>query len=332
MAHELEIKKGAASMFYVGEVPWHGLRTQLAEPATAAEAIRLANLDWRVKKVPLFVQQENVTLRVPSSYAVVRSDMWGKPKCPVLGLVGETYTPLQNVDAFRFFDPIVGDDAAVYHTAGVLRHGERTWILAKLPNDIIVKGDDIAEKFLLLSNSHDGKSSVQVKFTPIRVVCQNTLTMALSQGRTIRVSHTKDMAQRLHHARKLLGIIDKQYDDIGMTFQRMCGLELNQAGVDAYFQAVYPDPMDEADETGRRRAQQNRFWAEVFFDEGKGNRAPGVHGTLWAAYNGVTELVDHRKTKQDDDRRLNSIWFGDGYLVKARAYRIAKELLQQLAT
>ena len=332
MAHEIETRDGRASMFYVDEPPWHGLGTQLSKPATAEEAIRFAHMGWEVKKVPLFAHEGNIGMRVESSYAIVRSDRWGRIECPVFGIVRETYTPLQNVDAFAFFDPIVGKKAAIYHTAGVLGNGERIWILAKLPNHIVVKGEDVAEKYLLLSNSHDGQSSVQVKFTPIRVVCQNTLTMALSQGRTIRVSHTKEMPNRLNQARKLLGIIDKQYDDIGLTFQKMANVQINTGHLGEYLTRVFPDPVDEENRAGRKRAMQNRSLAEHFFDQGKGNRVPGVCGTLWAAYNGITELVDHRKTKQDDDRRLESIWFGDGYLVKARAYRIATEMLQQLAT
>jgi phage/plasmid-like protein (TIGR03299 family) len=332
MAHKIEIKDGQASMFYVDEPPWHGLGTPLSEPATAAEAIRLAKMGWEVKKVPLFARDENIEMPLGSSYAVVRSDRWGKPDCPALGIVGEAYTPLQNKDAFAFFDPIVGENKAIYHTAGVLGDGERVWILAKLPSDIIVKKEDITHKYLLLSNSHDGKSSVQVKFTPIRVVCQNTLTMALSQGRTIRVTHTKDMPERLQRAREMLGIIERRYEAIGSTFKRMCEVQVDPGRLSQYLHKVFPDPQDKDDVAGRKRAHQNRLLAEHLFDEGKGNRQPGVHGTLWAAYNGVTELVDHRQTKQDDDRRLDSVWFGQGYLIKARAYRLAAELLQQLAS
>jgi Domain of unknown function (DUF932) len=101
----------------------------------------------------------------------------------------------------------------VYHTAGALGNGERVWILAKLPDDIRVIGDDIANKYLLLSNRHDGYSAVQIKFTPIRVACQNTLTMALSQGPTLRVPHTKDVHQRLRIAANMLNTIKVRYND-----------------------------------------------------------------------------------------------------------------------
>jgi phage/plasmid-like protein (TIGR03299 family) len=258
-------------------------------------------MDWEVKKVPLFARDDKMEIPLGSSYAVVRSDRWGQSDCPALGIVGEAYTPLQNKDAFAFFDPIVGENKAIYHTAGVLGDGERVWILAKLPSDIIVKKEDITHKYLLLSNSHDGKSSVQVKFTPIRVVCQNTLTMALSQGRTIRVTHTKDMPERLQRAREMLGIIERRYEAIGSTFKRMCEVQVDRGRLSQYLHKFSPIRRTKTTRRAGNGGYQNRLLAEYFFDEGKGNRQPGVHGTLWAAYNGVIELVDHRETKQADD-------------------------------
>lgn len=162
MAHELSTENGKAAMMYVGQVPWHGLGQKLDKPATSAEAIKAAHLDWEVAKVPLYLKGSNGYRLADETFAIVRSDV--SHPAP-LGIVGTSYQPLQNRAAFVWFDEIVGQDAAIYHTAGALGSGERVWILAKLPGEIRVKGDDIAEKFLLLSNSHDGKSSVQVKFS-----------------------------------------------------------------------------------------------------------------------------------------------------------------------
>ena len=324
MAHELEIRNGDASMFYVGEAPWHGLGTKLDKPATAAEAIKAAKLDWRVRKVPLYAIDGDVRRRVRNTFGVVRDDLWGQDDCPVLGIVGQEYTPLQNEEAFAFFDPIVGRNAAIYHTAGVLRDGQRIWILAKLPHDIVIKGDDVAERYLLLSNSHDGESSVQVKFTPIRVVCQNTLTMALSEGRTIRVAHNRDVTKELQNARRIMGMIDQRYEEIGETFRQMCRVYMDHDRLSEYLSEVFPDPSKTEERAAFKRVWQNRSLAEWFFDGGQGNTAPGIRGTLWAAYNGVTELIDHRQTKQTDDRRLDSLWFGSGYVIKARAFNVAQ--------
>lgn len=319
MSANLLIQNGQASMFYVDEVPWHGLGTKLDRPATAQEAIQAAHLDWPVVKVPLFAGSKRIP--VPDKFAVVRktSNIIAKSD-PVLGVVGKDYTPLQNKDAFRFFDAIVEQDAAIYHTAGALGQGERVWILAKLPGHIRVVGDDITEKYLLLSNSHDGKSSVQIKFTPVRVVCQNTLTLALEGGSCWRVVHHQDIHDRLKQANQMLGLINDKFTEMEQSFQAMTKVKVNQKMLAEYLAAVYPDSTEPQKQT---LVERDRMWSEYFFDQGKGNRMPGVSGTIWGAFNGVTEWLDHRKTRQNENQRLNSAWFGESSRIKSRAYSIA---------
>ncbi len=324
MAHELEIRNGRASMMYVGEPPWHGLGTPLAEPATAEEAIQAADLDWEVTKVPLRVVHENISRPLKDHFAIVRQDLWQTPDHPILGVVGKQYAPLQNREAFAFFDPIVGQNAAVYHTAGALGYGERVWILAKLPEPIRVIGEDTTDKYLLLSNSHDGSSAVQVKFTPIRVVCQNTLTMALRQGPTVRVVHNASMRDRLAQAEALLGIVNTHYQRIEEAFQEMVRVQIDQRRLNAYLQDVFPDPAEPEDEAAWKKTRAHREASERHFVHGRGNDQPGVQGTLWAAYNGIAEYVDYQLTgSRASERRLDSVWFGQGYLIKARAYDVA---------
>jgi len=321
MSANLLIQNGQSSMFYINEVPWHGLGTKLDKPATAQEAITAANLDWKVVKLPLFAGSKRIP--VPDRFAVVRrtGDLIAKTD-PVLGVVSNEYTPLQNREAFSFFDPIVGQNAAIYHTAGALGQGERVWILAKLPGHIRVVGDDITEKYLLLSNSHDGKSSVQIKFTPVRVVCQNTLTLALNDGSCWRVSHHSDIHQRLKQAHEMLGLIKIRFDDMEQSFQAMSRVKMNGDRLTEYLANVYPD-VKEPDK--QLLVQRDRSWSEYFFDQGRGNRLPGVAGTLWAAFNGVTECLDHRKTRQNENQRLQSAWFGETARVKSRAFGVAQD-------
>ena len=319
MAHNLLIQNGQASMFYINEVPWHGLGTKLNQPATAQEAIQAAQLDWPVIKLPLTAGSKHIP--VPDKFAVVRKTAQLVQKSdPVLGVVGKDYTPLQNRDAFRFFDPIVGQNAAVYHTAGALGLGERVWILAKLPGHIRVAKDDITEKYLLLSNSHDGKSSVQIKFTPVRVVCQNTLTIALSDGLAHRVVHHADVRSKLEQAYHMLGLINSRFDEMEETFQAMSRVRMDTNRLSEYLATVYPE-VKEPDKM--ELVQRDRGWSEYFFDQGRGNRMPGVVGSLWAAFNGVTEWVDHRKSRQNENQRLVSAWYGSSYQTKARAYSVA---------
>jgi phage/plasmid-like protein (TIGR03299 family) len=315
----------------VGEPAWHRLGKVLDKPATAMEAIQAAHLDWEVIKQPLFAG-ESEHHRIPDYYAIVRKDDWSKKKATVLGIVGESYTPVQNREAFSFFDPIVGDRAAVYHTAGALGSGERVWILAKLPEDIRVIGDDITQKYLLLTNSHDGNSAVQIKFTPIRVVCQNTLTMALSQGPTLRIPHTRDVRERLRIAANMLNAIKIRYSELEGAFRKMATVQVHGDKLQRYLVQVFPDPRRKGDDARYERALTqactDRVGAEYLFAMGKGNEQKGVAGTLWAAYNGVAEYVDYRRyAKATENRQVDAIWFGDGYSIKARAYAVAERTI-----
>ncbi len=330
MAHNIATIDGKAAMFFHGKTPWHGLGTKLDGPATSAEAIKAAKLDWRVVKVPLLVEAgRHSYATVQDKFAMVRSDTPVQSPVNVLGVVGKDYTPLQNRDAFGWFDSIVGEDEAVYHTAGALGDGERVWILAKLPGEIQVTSEDVADKFLLLSNSHDGKSSVQVKFTPIRVVCQNTLTMALNQGRSLKIAHTASLEQRMNLAKWNLGIINTRFTEIADAFKAMAKVEMAKDRLARYLGQVFPEPEDKENKRSLARVLKARSWSEERFAAGRGNNLAGVSGTLWAAYNGVAEYVDYKLSGRTEEGRLDHVWFGDGYLCKVRAYRAAVALTKE---
>jgi len=326
MAHNIEIINGEASMFYYGDKPWHGLGQQLENPATSKEAIQAAKLDWEVEKKQIYL--ENI-IPVKNKFATVRKD---RPET-VLGIVGNSYTPLQNAEAFGFFDSIVGEGQAVYHTAGSLLEGKLVWILAKLTGVIRVTGEDITEKYLLLSNSHDGSSTVQIKFTPIRVVCNNTLTMAYGDQQFLSVYHQRDIKTRLSEVPKLLNIINTRYTEIDNTLKELVKIQMTDVTLDKYLCDVFPDPTNKRNEKlyeyELARAKANREWSKYFFENGVGNNLPGVKGSMWAALNGVTELIDHKVTKQSHDRKLNTVWFGDGAVVKAKAYNRALEFINK---
>jgi phage/plasmid-like protein (TIGR03299 family) len=327
MAHELLIDNGRVAMFYVDEEPWHGLGTRLDHPPSSQEAMRVAGLDWTVAKAPLYIAGGTRLHEVPDRFALVREDKIGQPDCDIFGIAGRSYVLLQNREAFQFFDPLVSDGTAIYETAGALGRGERVWIQARLQGDAEIVTGDPVRRFLLLSNSHDGSSSVQVKLTPIRVVCNNTLTRALSQGRTIQVRHDRDMKQRLEHAKELLGVVQAQYDELTALFRRLAAVLLTHERALNYFEDVFPD--GSTAETAKR-AVNDRRWARHFYEHGRGNDLPKVRGTLWAAYNGVTELVDHRRPMTADadftTKRLGSIWFGRGATIKGRALELATEI------
>ena len=326
MAHRIFTDNGQASMMYVGQEPWHGLGTKLDKPATAEEAIIAANLDWTVKKVPVCAWGDGIVYPIDDTFTVVPERLWGKEKCPTWGIVKQDYTLLQNREAFGFFDDIVGEGAAIYHTAGALDDGRRVWILAKMPDDIVIAVKDITNKFLLLSNSHDGSGSVQIKFTPIRVVCHNTLTQALREGEaSIRVPHTRDINARLKIARKSLQLIKKTYVRIAKDFAALAEVPMTDATVTAYLKVVFPNPSNPKDLRAVERVERSRQTALRLFTKGKGNDVEGVAGTLWAAYNGVAEMVDLGRNRRSPDQHLDHIWFGSGYALKVRAFAMAKK-------
>jgi len=160
------------------------------------------------------------------------------------------------------------------------------------------------------------------------VVCQNTLMRALGEGKTVRVTHTKNVQERLKEAQRVLGIIRDEFAEIEKDFNKMAEVEMDDDRLGVYFGLVFPDPVDPDDRRGAERAAKHRSWAGYFFANGKDNREYGVDGTLWAAYNGVTEYIDHRKTQQSDERRLRSLWFGNGCSIKARAFSVAREKMR----
>jgi len=188
------------TMAYYGEVPWHGLGMQVPKGITANEMIWAAGLDWKVELRPARGAQEINKKKEFSRYEVVRIPRSNTKEQEVLfGVVSRRYQPLQNLEAFEFFDPIVGEGKAYFETAGALGDGERIWVMAKMPDAMeIVRGDECF-KYLLLSNSHSGDGSVIVKFTTVRVVCQNTLMLAMEDGqKAYRVRHSKQMQFKLN--------------------------------------------------------------------------------------------------------------------------------------
>ncbi len=307
------------SMMYVGKTPWHGIGVPLDNPPTAAEAIKAAGLNWKVEKRPLFTPKTanggRDDLREVEGYnAVVRKD-----KNRVLGVVGKNWQPLQNREAFRFFDPFIEAGSAEYHTAGSLKDGQYVWVLVRLDADpiTVVKGDEVG-KYLLLSNSHDGKAAINVRFTPIRVVCWNTLTMVESDdaGPFLRIYHKGNLKQTMQKVQEVVDITNRTFS---ATMEQYRWLAKRQVGnIHQYVLDVLRVP-DDAEKPPR--ALDNII---QLFEDGRGQDNPAVRGTYWAAYNAVTEWVDHERGR--DGSRLQAAWYGEGRRIKQRGLEVATEL------
>lgn len=338
MAHELHIEDGKAAMMYVGEVPWHGLGTPLSNPPSAEEAIKAASLDWRVVKKEIYAKDGQVWYRVPEQHALVREDLWGTERCTLFATVSDDYVPLQNSEAFSFFDKLIKRKSATYETAGALGDGERVWVLAKLGEDIDIAKDDAVQRYILLFNGHDGKTSVRVLFTPIRVVCNNTLTWALRDAETeFRAYHGPSLHKRLDELGDQLDHMLDQYNSLACSFQKMVNTPMKNGGLGKYLEFVFPTPKrrnltEKNFEEAVQENQRRRDCSARLFEIGKGNTNSAVRGSLWAAYNGVTEWADHHANYRNRFQRFRDLFFGDVARTKTRALGGALELIGDFKT
>lgn len=326
MAHAIGKTNGKDSVMYVGETPWHKLGTKLPKLATSAEAIVAAGLDYEVKKIPVFFDANNERHIISGKFATVRTD-----SNEALGVVGKDYTVLQNKEAFEFFDAITGEGEAMFETAGALFSGQSVWMLAKLPDYIDLGGGDRIGKYLLLTNTHDGSRAVRAFFTPIRVVCNNTLNAALQDKSVLNgvsIRHSGNVAARVAEAGRLMGITNKVYAEVEEMYRKMSLTKVSPDELIKYVTALIPD-----NEGAKKNTRTEAIRSEVvnLTMYGEGASLETARGTLWGAYNGLTEYVDHvRGTNgKSDDVRLESMWFGNGARLKQAAYDLAVEMVKK---
>ena len=312
MAHNLMVVNGKAAMAYSGDTPWHGLGTGVQGEMTAREVLEKAKLDWGVTLHNVFASV-NGEMREANGKRATVCDANGV----VLGVVSNRYEPIQNVAAFEFFDSVVGGGQAIYHTAGALYQGERVWILAKLPGELVLPGNDVVTKYLLLVNSHDGSLALRMYYTPIRVVCHNTLTAALSNHDSgVKIFHRGNVKEKVESAREVLGLATKYYDRLEKIAGEMVNVALNVAEGEKYLETILPDKsMSEENLIEARHAVRSLAFS------GKGQDGSG---SAWGWWNGTTEYSDyHRKGtsgKVAIERRFASATIGSGSAFKAKAF------------
>ncbi|MDB5297288.1 MAG: phage/plasmid-related protein [Phycisphaerales bacterium] len=330
MAHEIDTTTGTAAVFAAGTAPWHGLGRVVADAVGSAHAIDLAGLGWRVEQWPVSAVAPDGwgTVAARSVVANVRADTKA-----VLGVVGRTYKPFQNAEAFAFADAVVGEGKARYESAGSLRGGRRVWLLLKLPGEVRAGPDDVVKPYLLVHNTFDGSGCLRAVLTGVRVVCQNTLTLALgtARGEGVTVRHRGDLAGRVEDARRTLGLADRRLAAFGREVEVLRGVPMAGGRLDRYFDGLLPPAGPDAGEKERhnRLRTLDRLHANFGNDL---NGLPGVRGTLWAAFNAVSEWADHdRRPRGATDlarreNRLEGVWFGAANAAKQAAWRAALEL------
>ena len=219
------------TMFSVREKPWHGLGVIVMEAPTSADALRLAGLDWNVVQEPIYTDYNE---RIEGWKANVRdSDR------KVLGVVSDRYRVMQNTEAFSFTDELLGKGVR-YETAGSLQEGKKVWLLARLPREYIIAGERVSP-YLVFSNTHDGSGSVKVAITPIRVVCNNTLNLALSKAqRSFSIIHTGNIQDKMQEAKDTLFMAEEYMDCLGIEFEQLRRQKMTDNQVKEYIELLLP--------------------------------------------------------------------------------------------
>ncbi|WP_137404364.1 DUF932 domain-containing protein [Echinicola rosea] len=328
MGHNIHFNErtGKHSFFSVKQPAWHKLGKVVEEYPCSAEAIKFAGLDYEVVKSPLFTKWEglsigengldNSQLEIPltSHYATMRTDTQ-----KVFGIVGKDYGIVQNRDAFSFFDAIVKEEKGIkYETAGALGDGERVFITAKLPDNILVGKDDLVEQYLFLTTSHDGSGSITAAFTPIRVVCQNTLNAAMNRKtNVIRIRHTSGAKERLQQAHQLMGLVTDTADKLETIFNRWTKVKIKDKQVKRLIELAMAPNKDTLDKLYRGEYDQV---STAFINQcedafayammGDTQLLPTTEGTLFGAYNAVTGYFQNVRNFKSEEDKTKSILLG----------------------
>jgi len=319
MAHMVE------TMAYAGQLPWHGLGTRVSENISVDDMLKESGLDWEVQKVPAYAELNGQKIASGHDMLIRTSDN------TALDMVSGNWNPVQNAEAFDFFREFVEAGDMEMHTAGSLQDGKRVWCLAKIKDSFTINGNDKIDSYMLLTNPHMYGRAVDIRFTPIRVVCNNTLTLSLGQKSDYQVSMSHKKAFDAEEAKSLLGIAKEklnQYEEMA-TF--LSAKRWTDETLKRYLSVVFPNT--------NPNAKMKTFDIKDFDQYASKNakRAlevmpsqPGAEmgrGSFWQAYNAVTYLTDHELGRSADSR-LASAWYGLNKVKKVKALETAIEFAE----
>ena len=317
MAHMIETVNGKAQMAYAGEVPWHGLGTKVPADLTPVQMLEAAGLNWTVEKVPAYAKVGGKNVAIGQS-ALVRS-----MDDSILDVVSDDWNPVQNEEAFDFFNEFVAAGDMEMHTAGSLRDGQIVWGLAKVKESFeLFKGDQI-DSYLLFSNFHKYGFSTDVRFTPIRVVCNNTLTLSLNSTveRMVKISHRKVFDAS--NVKDMLGIATDKLAKYKEMAQFLGSKKAKNEDIVEYFCRIFP--VTGSSEKKTKEISKNAQIAIDILHTQPG--AEYAEGTWWQPFNAVTYLTDHLAGRSADTR-LTSAWYGYNKGLKTKALELAVEMAE----
>lgn len=310
MAHEVE------TMAYAGETPWHGLGVAVTDDLTTDQFLIKAGLNWTVERQPCYTKilgpdGKPIETTIPKQALIRSSDNH------ILSIISDDWQPVQNQEAFDFFREFVNEGKMTMHTAGSLRNGNMVWALAKVSDGFEIFGDDRVEPHLLFSNPHEYGLAIDIRFTPVRVVCHNTLTLSL-QGKGdlgVKANHRRKFDPEM--VKKALGIASNKLNDYKSMAEFMGSKRYTPENVIEYFKQVFPAQSTKKDTISRPAATAfNALTTQP--------GAKYAEGTFWQAFNAVTYVTDHVLGRTQDSR-LYSSWYSNNRTRKLNALELAME-------
>jgi len=300
-------------MFYVRDVPWHKLGTRVEEAPDSKRALEVAGLNWSIMQKSIFVDNK----KIKGYVANTRSD-----NGEVLGIVTNQYKVIQNTEAFAFTDDLIGTGEVKYETAGSLGKGERIWLLGKMPEIKLV--DDITEPYLCFLNYHNGKGSVRVALTPVRVVCNNTLNVALRDAkRNWSTTHIGNIEDKLEDAKYTLGMAKNYLKNLQEEANILAKKEINKKVLAEFIEELLPIP-DNAGNVKERNIIELR--KELAFRITKAPDLQKYQQTAWGVINGVSDFVSHTNPMRNTPTYQENLFYKvvNGHPVIDTAYDLLK--------
>jgi phage/plasmid-like protein (TIGR03299 family) len=318
MAHEL-VK--ASDMAFVGETPWHGLGNKLPPKQPIEVWQKAAGMDFEIKQTEVLFNAATgdgnlLNLRSnPDATVLYRSD-----NHDALSVVSKRYKVVQPKDVLGFYRDLVSVGGFELETAGVLKGGKKLWALAKTGQETMLAGSDKVKAYLLLATSCDGSLATTAQFTSVRVVCNNTLQMAVGQQKgAVRVPHSTIFDPAV--VKQELGLGMSAWDHFMANIKEMSKRPVNKFEAMNYLVNVLGDPAIPLNEQPNQKNIQKVYG--LYSGEGKGSKLQSSKETVWGLLNGITEFIDHERRARSQDYRLDSAWFGQGAAIKQKAFEQA---------
>lgn len=327
MSHEItQRKSGKSEMAYVGEKPWHGLGQELQAGAPIEDWVKAAGMDWDVQRAPVFYGEQGLWGReILDRHVLFRSDTQDP-----LGIVSKNYKIVQPQEVLEFFRELCEFNHFEMNTAGTLFGGRIYWALANIGEEADVRMGDKVKGRLLLSTSADGTKATTAKFVAERVVCNNTLTMAMREGggSTAKVSHRSEF--KADKVKTDLGIGHEQFENFIHTARLLTEHKVTDEKAREFFISLLIEKggMSSKSEQEVLDSRPLQKILGLYMGEGKGSTFAGTKGTAWGLVNAVTEYIDHLRPASLPDFRFNNAFFGFGERMKMGAFNMAQDQIK----